>query len=155
VDIADVFEVVKEVVWKSIRKSRAGLNLGLVELGGQGNLFIGTFYPIGSNIILTNKTPLRRISETNYTLFKPYSFHILLHEYLHSLGYLDKGVVRQLNLRITEETMGEGHVTVEMAKDLSKYFPKLIYPTVGWRPSGTLMIEMVSGFDQSSINYIA
>ncbi|MFQ5814959.1 MAG: hypothetical protein ACE5G7_00490 [Candidatus Hydrothermarchaeaceae archaeon] len=153
--IADVFEVVKDAVWKSLRKSRAGLNLGLAELGGQENFFIGAFYPVGSNIIVMNRTPLRRITETDYALSKPYSFHILLHEYLHALGYLDEDTARGLTHRISEETMGASHAATLMAKDLSRFFPNLAYPGVRWQPDGELMIELVPGFDRSSTNYIA
>ncbi len=155
VTIADVFEVVKEAVWRSLRRGRAGLNLGLAELGGQDNFLIGAFYPVGSNIIVMNKTPLRKIWETDYALFKPYSFHILLHEYIHALGYLDEATTRQLTQRITSEMMGESHTATLMANDLSMFLPNLTYAQFGWQPEGELMIELVPGFDRSSTGYIA
>ncbi|MEE8167489.1 MAG: hypothetical protein V3T58_01285 [Candidatus Hydrothermarchaeales archaeon] len=153
--IADTFEVVKDAVWQSLRKSRAGLNLGIAELGGQENFFIGAFYPVGSNMIVMNKAPIRRIHETDYALFKPYSFHILLHEYLHAIGYLDETTTRGLTQKITEETLGASHTATLMANDLSEYLPNLAYPEVGWQPGSELMIELVPGFDRSNTNYIA
>ncbi len=154
-DMADTFEVVKDAVWRSMKKSRAGLNLGLAELGGKENFWLGAFYPVGSNIIVMNKTPLRRIRETDHDLFKPYSFHILLHEYLHALGYLDETQVMQLTVGITERTMGPDHIATLMAKDISKYLPNISYPGPGWEPEGELMIEPVPDFDRSSMGYIA
>lgn len=72
--IPDIFEIVKEVVWNVIKKSRAGLDLGLVELGNLPQGFLGAYYVSGSNIIIMNETPLRRIRETNPRLLKPYIF---------------------------------------------------------------------------------
>lgn len=155
VSIADVFEVVKDAVWKSLRQGRAGLNLGLAELGGRENFLIGAFYPVGSNIIVMNKLPLRRIWETDYALFKPYSFHILLHEYLHAIGHLDEATARWLTQKITSQIMGAEHMATQMANDLSKFLPNLTHAEIGWQPEGELFVEMVPGFDRSSTGYIA
>lgn len=79
-EIINTFESVKEVVRKTAGRSRAGLMPGLQELGATLSGFIGAYYPINSNIIVMNKTPLRRINGTNPHLLEPYSFHVLLHE---------------------------------------------------------------------------
>ena len=93
-EFIEIFEEVKQVVKKSEGRSRAGLMLGLQELGSPLNGFIGAYYPVASNIIVVNKTPIRRIIETKPELIKPYGFHILLHEYIHSLGFLDETITR-------------------------------------------------------------
>lgn len=69
----------KEVVRKATNSERAGLMLGLAEMGGNEGFWIGAFYPVGTNMIVMNKTPLRKIVETNPKLFNAYCFHILLH----------------------------------------------------------------------------
>lgn len=94
-DLPDIFELVKTVVRKTTGKERPGLMLGLANLGGGPQGFVGAFYPIATNIIVMNSLPLKRIKETDPALYKPYVFHILLHEYLHTLGIIDEAAARQ------------------------------------------------------------
>jgi len=132
--------------------------LGLQELGSTMQGFIGGYYPVESNLIVLNKTPLRRIHETDPVLMKPYSFHVLLHEYIHSLGVLDEGLTRRKTYFISSECFGEDHLVTEFAKDMNKFFPNLVYPVYGWDPNQgqASPIEIVKGFDRSSTqSYIA
>lgn len=152
--LADIFEVVKHAVRKAHKTGRAGLTLGLAELGGSDAGLVGAFYPFGSNIIVMNKTPLRRIMSSRPKLYKPYSFLILLHEYLHSLGYADEGFVRENAYRISLTLFGEEHLVTQIAEDLGRFLPELIYPSPGWQPTRSLAIDMVKDFDRSSTEYI-
>jgi hypothetical protein len=155
-DLIDSFELVKEVVRKSYGRSRAGLMLGLQELGATLNGFIGAYYPLTSNIIVMNKTPIRRINETNPNLLKPYSTHILLHEYIHSLGFIDENDVRQKTYEISKEHFGKKHLITEFSTKMERFFPYLVYPVQGWMPNTNAPIELIKGFDKSNINnYIA
>jgi hypothetical protein len=149
----DIFELVKYAVWKTIEKGRAGLELGLMDLGMQENGFVGGFYPVGSNIIVMNKTPLKSILQNDEVLFKPYVFHILLHEYLHSLGYLSEEDARKLTYLISRDMLGKSHVATQMSADMSRILPKLMYPPINWKPPDMEM-ELVIDFDKSSITYI-
>ncbi len=152
-EIIDVFEVVKEVVRIREGRSRAGLMLGLQEMGASLDGFVGAYYPISSNIIVMNKTVLRRIKETNPKLMKPYTFHILLHEYIHSLGYLDEQTTRKKTYEISRDIFGEKHVVTRLSTDMKRYFPSLVYPISGWAPQKEMpTIELVKGFDSSSCN---
>jgi hypothetical protein len=47
--LADIFEVVKAVVLKTMKKSRAGLMLGIANLGNNPQGFFGGFFTTGSN----------------------------------------------------------------------------------------------------------
>ena len=154
--LADIFEIVKDVVRKVMNTGRAGLTLGLAELGGGEDFWVGAFYPVGSNTIIMNKTSLRRISETNPHLYNAYAFHIFLHEYLHSLGYIDEKQTKNLVYWISREIFGEDHVVTQMALDMRKFFPNLTYPMADYTPQNleTLELEMIRDFDRSSINYI-
>lgn len=120
--ISDIFEIIKESVWKTIRKSRAGLELGLVELGNRPEGLLGAFYVSGSNIIIMNETPLKRIQETNPNLLTPYIFSILLHEYLHSLGFFNEDYVKSLTYQISCEIFGNNSIIAELSKDMTKFF---------------------------------
>jgi len=152
--LADVFELVKSAVYETVHLSRGGLMLGLADLGNHPGTFFGAFYPIGTNIIVMNKTPLKRIKETQPDLWKPYAFHILLHEYLHTLGYIDEGMVGRKSVEITELIFGREHMATQIAGDTLKFFPNLIYPNIAWQPQN-LDIELVEGFDRSSVSYIS
>jgi len=155
--LIDTFELVKDAVRKSEGRSRAGLMLGLQELGSSLNGFVGAYYPVASNIIIVNKTPLRRIIETKPQLLEPYGFHVLLHEYIHALGYLNEEITKQKTYKISKENFGEDHIITKLSSDITMFFPNLVYPIQGWLPSSeTPKIKLVKGFDQSNINrYIA
>ena len=152
--LADIFEVVKAAVWESRKKSRAGLMLGLANLGNHPQGFFGAFYPVGSNVIVMNKIPLERIKETMPELYKPYIFHVLLHEYLHTLGYLGESGVRQMAHEITAQVFGEEHLATKIAKDTTLFFKNLVYPNAAWQPDD-MNLELVGGFDRESASYIA
>jgi len=150
--IPDIFEIVKEAVWKAIKRSRAGLDLGLVEMGNFPQGFLGAYYVSGSNIIMMNETPLKRIQETNPNLLTPYIFSVLLHEYLHSLGYFDEDHVRKLTYGISSEIFGEDNIVTQISKDMRKFFPNFIYPEGVPEVKGP--VKLVKDFDRSSIRYI-
>ena len=136
-NVREVFDVVKDAVKHTLDESRAGIDLGLIDLGNGQNELLSAYYPVGSNIIVLNKTPLKRISQTQPELFKPYVFVVLLHEYLHSLGYIDEDTTRKLTHKITntifngskqEDAHSASSTVTEMAKDMRKFFPFLLYP---------------------------
>jgi hypothetical protein len=147
----DTFEEVKDIVRISEKKSRAGLMLGLQELGASYDGFIGAYYPVTSNIIVINKSPLIRIMETNGKLIKPYGFHVLLHEYIHSLGYLNEQITRQKTYEISKKFFGEKHIATQLCINMKKFFPNLVYPVHGWIPPKNYPpIEIIQGFDKSN-----
>lgn len=126
-NIKDMFAVVQDAVRFTLNESRAGLDLDFMELGNSDKQLLSAFYPIGSNRIIVNKTPLRRLMHTKPELMKPYVFSILLHEYIHSLGYLDEATTRTLTCKICYNIFGKDIVT-EIACDMKKYMPYLMYP---------------------------
>lgn len=149
--LIETFEEVKKAVQKNEKRSRGGLMLGLQEIGASLDGFIGAYYPIASNIIVVNKTPLRRILETKKTLLKPYVFHVLLHEYIHALGYIDEDITGQKTYEISKKQFGEHHIVTELSTDIKKFFPNLVYPIRGWIPQKSVpLIELVPGFDFSN-----
>jgi hypothetical protein len=152
--LPDIFELVKSLVLKSLGRSRGGLMLGMANLGNHPQGFFGGFFTTGTNVIVLNKIPLQRIKETRPELYKPYVFHVLLHEYIHSLGYLDETDVRSKVFAITRESLGEEHLATQMALNSSEFIKHLAYPDVSWKPEDE-GLELVSGFDRSSVSYIA
>lgn len=147
--IPDIFEVVKEAVHDMEGVTRAGLMLGIAELDVGPDRFIAALHPLGSNIILLNLFPLNRVKEQRPELYKAYVFHVLLHEYLHTVGLVEEDQVVPWAIAITRPLFGEEHLATKLAEDISHLLPFVRYP-VGMRlPEGT-KIELVEGFDRSS-----
>lgn len=146
----DVFEIVKKSVEESIGLHRAGLTLVLVELPN----YVGAYHQLGSNAIVMNKTLLNAVASLAKSRREcnSYTYMILLHEYLHSLGYVEEEEVRPLVNSITRKAFGEHHVAAQMASQpLTSLYPELRHlgsGRVGVKP------EIIKNFDESSAQYI-
>jgi len=153
----EIFEKVKKDVKRTVGRHRAGISLGLVEMGmSQGGFVGGMHFPPGTDIVM-NKTPLKVILEEQpYEIVWAYTYHILLHEYVHSLGVWDEYQCREITRRITEEVFKEAdHPALILAKKgIGTYFPNLnlIYRPPEKRPDG-ISIEYITGFDKNSYEY--
>lgn len=152
-DLADIFEIVKDAVSAQLGLSRGGLMLGIAELGGRPDSWIGGFYPVATNIIVMNKGPMNKILREQPELYKAYCFHILLHEYIHTVGYMDETLTRKRALEISERLFGKEHLATRMASDISQFFPHITY-AVPTEPPEDLNMELVKGFDRSCASYI-
>ena len=153
-----IFKQVKNDVRKVYRRHRAGLSLGLVEMGMYRGSFIGGMHFSPGTDILINKTPLKVIlKECTYEIVWAYIYHILLHEYIHSLGVLDEQQCRNITLRISEKIFNESkHPAIILAKNgIGSYFPNLhlVYAPPELRHDGK--IEYIYNFDQESYDYIS
>ncbi len=116
---------------------------------------VGAYHEMGSNAIVMNRNLLRIVEKLAKTSARKnsYVFMILLHEYLHSLGYTDDRQVRLLSRRITNEFLGGKHMAAEMAvRPLDQFFPDLPKYSV-FRDKG--QFETIRRFDSSSTTYIA
>jgi len=147
----EVFELVKKSVDQVMGIHRAGLTLVLGDIPNE----VGAYHQMGSNTIVMNRNLMKIIwkSTQSQSRRNAYSFMILLHEYLHSLGFEDDAQVRDLSKRITDAYVGEGHVAADMAvSSLDKFFPEISQFSM-FRDNGEF--EMVRKFDSSSTSYIA
>jgi len=147
--IPGIFEVVKEAVQDMEGVTRAGLLLGIAELDDGPDRFIAALHPLGSNIILLNRFPLDRVKEQRPELYKAYVFHVLLTEYLHTVGLVEEEQVVPRAMAITRPLFGEEHLATKLAEDISQVLPFVRYPVRMRLPEGT-KIELVAGFDRSS-----
>ncbi|MDD5163197.1 MAG: hypothetical protein PHD95_03235 [Candidatus ainarchaeum sp.] len=154
-DFSDIFELVKDAAEKTLGRARAGLMLGISELGQYSGGFIGGYHELDSNLIVMNSTPLRRIKETNPKLFKPYCFHVLLHEYIHSLGFVDEQKTRELTIKISLGLLGKNHPATGLATNIKKFLPGLHYSGIDLLPKKEPEIFIVQGFDKGNLTYIS
>src|SRR3989338_5115739 len=152
--IADIFETVKYIVKEYLGLEQAGLIVGLTDLGSHNQGFIGAFYSLEANTIIINKKPLARITQTNPNLYNYYLFHVMLHEYVHSIGSFDEAQTRQLVYEMSQHYFGENHVVTELATNIGKFMPNLTYPTAGFQPQADINIDFITGIDRKNTNYI-
>ncbi len=165
--LAAVFDAVKDLVERRLGRSRAGIMLGLAEMGATPNGFLGGYFVVGSNAIVLNRTVLRFIEGTTALedprAFNAYAFHVLLHEYLHTLGFLSEDDVRPMAHALSAEALGEDHPATVIAgamlpgtsaEGMPEYVRRLVYPPVGWIPDRPAPIEIVKGFDPGASPYI-
>ncbi|MFX0178535.1 MAG: hypothetical protein ACFE85_20160 [Candidatus Hodarchaeota archaeon] len=146
--IPEIFVKVKKDVKRVIGKQRAGLSLGLAEMGMYQGGFIGGMHFAPGTEIVINKTPLKLLIECQpYEIIWAYTYHVLLRMYIHSLGVLDEQQCREMTLRITEKVFKEeNHPAVILARNgIGSFFPnlKLIYAPPDRRPDG-ILIEYIS-----------
>ncbi|MGD2142356.1 MAG: hypothetical protein PVH79_02620 [Candidatus Bathyarchaeota archaeon] len=106
----DIFFLVKKAVRRTLREHRVGLMLYLGNLP----MNVGAFHPLGTNDIVINRRILRAAAKTELK-WKAHVFSILLHEYLHSLGYVDERQVRGLAYKVCMDNFGSEHPVTEAA----------------------------------------
>jgi len=150
-DFGDVFEIVRDSVERVLGERRVGLSLGLAEMPNM----VGAMHGVGSNMILMNRTILEFVSRSARSRLEVNSFvyHILLHEYLHSLGHVDEGQVRALTRKVTTEVLGEDHLASRISsQDLWHYYPGMRELGPGGMGKD---VEIVDDFDKSSTTYIS
>jgi hypothetical protein len=145
-----IFEMVKTATQQTLGVHRAGLTLVLGDIPNS----VGAYHQMGSNAIVMNRNLLRIVEKLSHTRLKrnSYVFMILLHEYLHTLGYTNDRRVRALGKQISEEFLGRKHMASEMAvRPLDQFFPELEKFSV-FRDRGEY--QTISRFDSSSTPYI-
>ena len=146
-----IFDIVKEATEEELGRHRAGLTLVLGDIPNN----IGAYHEMGSNAIVMNRNLLKLVQKLSKSRMRTnsYIFMILLHEYLHSLGFADDAQVRGLSKQISTKFFGDRHPAAEMAvRPLEQFFPDLP-KYVGFRDKGEF--ETVRRFDSSSTPYIA
>jgi hypothetical protein len=146
----DIFHVVRRAVKEIIGRERVGLMLYLGNLP----LRVGAFHGLGSNGIVINRRLIDLMSKSagSVTEMNSFTFTLLLHEYLHSLGYVDERHVRDLTHEISEEVFGADHPATMMALQLP--IPR-IPPSEMQLRTWDLDLELVKDFERSNQSYIS
>jgi hypothetical protein len=145
-----IFEMVKTATEESLGRHRAGLTLVLGDIPNS----VGAYHQMGSNTIVMNRNLLKIVQKLSRSKARvnSYVFMILLHEYLHTLGFESDKQVRDLSQQISRRFFGGRHLAGDMAvKPLDRFFPDLP-KFVAFRDKGAY--ETVHRFDSSSTPYI-
>ena len=146
---AEIFSLVKQSVERSLEKRRDGLMIALQYLPEE----LGAYYGLGSNFIVMNKALLEKFRAAHgANATKSYVFSVLMHEYLHSLGYVDENAARVLTYRVCKMILGENHLSTRISKfGIAPFLPEALR---GLKTNETEDIDIVDSFDMDNITYI-
>ena len=142
----DIFSLVKKAVKKTLGEHRVGLMLFLGNLP----MRVGAFHPVGTNDIVLNRQLIEAASKTDLKR-NAYVFSILVHEYIHSLGYMDESQVRGLTYKICVENFGSEH-PVAKASIVGPWteLSQKDYESIG----NSINLELVRDFERIDAGYI-
>jgi len=150
-DFSDVFKLVKISAERVLGRRRAGLMLYLARLPKQ----IGAFHTMGTNGIVMNRTMLDMVTHGSHSLreINSYVYSILLHEYLHALGYVEESTVRRLVHDVSLEVFGPDHPATQIAlRGPTNLFPEMF---TGDAPAGPPDVEVIPDLERNSQKYIS
>lgn len=149
-DYDAIFSLVKNTVKDIIKKERVGIGLALTDLPN----VLGAFWEVGGNYIILNENLVRavKISGKSEEEFNSFVFVILMHEYIHTLGYVDEMETRELTMKICSLVFTPEHP----AYILGNSDPWVVYPFLRMLPrSGDSTLKFVSKFDSDTTSYIS
>lgn len=146
----EVYDLVKDTVKRSLGEYRVGMMLYLDNLP----LRLGAYHPVGTNIMVLNRILIKMIetSTNSMQIVNAFVYSILLHEYIHALGYLKESDVRYLVNKVTEESFGANHLTTELARKGPWSILRGVPLNVVEAPKH---IEVVKDFEKTDTRYIA
>lgn len=150
-NFVEVFELVKKTAERSLGQRRAGLMLYLARLPKH----IGAFHTMGTNGIVMNRNTLDMVTHGARSLreINSYVYSILLHEYLHSLGYMEERDVRKLVYDVSLDAFGPEHPATKIAsKGPSAIFPDIVLNEL---PTQDPEIEVIPDLEGNSKRYIS
>lgn len=146
-----IWEVVKETAKCSLGQHRASMMLFLDDLP----LNIGAYHPLGTNNIVLNRilVQIAEAATNSRKLINGFIYILLLHEYLHALGYVAEEIVRPLTYEVSKKSFGEDSLISKLAKEgpweLLKNVP------LGAIQTPKRVIEIVKDFERNNQKYIS
>lgn len=147
---SEVWRIVKDNVKAVLKRQRRGMMLFLDDMP----LRLGAYHPLGTNNIVLNRTLVQIVETTTKSrmLLNAFVYTLLLHEYLHALGYVRESEVRMLVYKISKASLGEGHVALKLAElgpwSLLKGLP------LDELKAPQRLIEIVKDFEKANQSYI-
>ena len=147
---AEVWEIVKDSVKDSLGEHRVGLMLFLDDLPFQ----LGAYHALGTNNIVLNRA-LVQVAEAatkSKRLVNSFVYSLLLHEYLHALGYVSERQVRPLVYRISRACFGEDHIVTRLAE--KSPWALLRGVPLSEIEAPRRVMEIVKDFEKSNKGYI-
>lgn len=147
---SEVWEIVKDNAKAVLKQQRRGMMLFLDDMP----LRLGAYHPLGTNNIVLNRVLVQIVEATTKSrkLLNAFVYTILLHEYLHALGYIPEAEVRPLVHRVSKACFGEEHVATRLAK--SGPWSLLRGVPLDALKAPRHVIEIVKDFEKTNQKYI-
>jgi hypothetical protein len=145
----DIYRIVKQVVMEKYGLRRGGMGLVLASLPNE----IAAYHEIGSNAIVLNASLLKAVSSVakSKKILNSYVFVVLLHEYLHTLGF-DERQTRELVRETVTTVFPPDHPATRIATqtiyDVLPELRNLPQPSVISKPL------LIRDFDTDNVKYI-
>lgn len=148
---SEVWELVKDTVRSALEEHRVGMMLFLDDLPMQ----LGAYHPVGTNNIVLNRTLVQLVeaSTKSQRLVNAFVYILLLHEYLHALGYVRESDARQLVHQVSRRSFGVDHIVSQLARTSPWAILKDVPLSLIEAPKRVM--EIVKDFEKSSQKYIA
>lgn len=147
----EIWEVVKETTKNALEKQRIGMMLFLDDLP----LNIGAYHPLGTNNVVLNRMLVQVVEATTDSrkLVNSFVYVLLLHEYLHALGYVDEEDVKSLVYEVAKKSFGEDTLVTKLAEKGPWTLLHGVPLSVIQAPKR--VIEIVKDFERSNQKYIS
>jgi len=147
---SEVWEIVKDNAKAVLNNQRPGMMLFLDDMP----LKLGAYHPLGTNNIVLNRALVQIVEATTNSrkLLNAFVYTILLHEYLHALGYIREAEVRPLVYEVSKACFGEEHVATQLAK--SGPWSLLRGLPLDALKAPKRVIEIVKDFEKTNKRYI-
>jgi hypothetical protein len=148
----EVWELVKETVRNTLGKRRVSMMLFLDDLP----LHVGAYHPLGTNNIVLNRAIIEIVEGVtkSRSIVNAFVYTLLLHEYLHALGYIPESEVHSLVYQVSKESFGGNSIVSQIARRGLRYILENIplhkIPTPSKRA-----VEIVRDFDKTNHAYIS
>ncbi len=127
-DYSHLLDLIRRIVQEHSEKSHPGILLGLEDLGFNPKGFIGGYHRVGTNEIYLNRNVLQIMKDdTPDEHYKAYLFHLLLHEYIHSVGFNEEDTEKE-TYKTSITIFGTRHPVAKIAIfGLNALFPHQFY----------------------------
>ncbi len=147
---SEVWEIVKDTVKDSLGKHRVGMMLFLDDLP----LHLGAYHPLGTNNMVLNRILVQIVESIKKSKrhVNAFVYSLLVHEYLHALGYVSEAEVRSLVYKISKECFGEDHIVTKLAEETPWMLLKGVPLRVIESPKSPM--EIVRDFEKPNERYI-
>ncbi len=147
---SEVWRIVKDNVKTVLKRQRRGMMLFLDDMP----LRLGAYHPLGTNNIVLNRALVQIVETTakSRVLLNAFVYTLLLHEYLHALGYVRESEVRFLVCKISKASLGEEHVALKLA-ELGPWSLLKGLPLDALKAPQRIM-EIVKDFEKANQSYI-
>ena len=110
---SDVWELVKDTVVYVFHERRSSMMLFLDDLPVQ----LGAYHPLGTNNIVLNRVLVQIVEAAvdNKVMVNALVYNLLVHEYLHVLGEISEGIVRQSVVKVCKKSFGDDYIATQLA----------------------------------------